>query len=320
MHCVAEEGKSKIKYLDIQSLYPFVNYSFNYPVGHPTIITHNKIVNWSRPEDNTFQGIIKCIVVPPRRSSLPPILPVRLGDPRLLFPYCRKCSTQNKIGIYAPNYSCKHNDAQRSFVVTTTHLELNEALRHGYQVIKLLRTFEFDQYRDDIFKEYVRQFLQIKIQASGWPESCSSIARESASEMNESNEVRQETREGGDNIPNEILEARQYFIKECHDNYGITLDSTKMCKNPGLRYISKLCLNSLWGRFSLRNTLSKTEIVTSADKLADYWNDYRIEISELDQLTETAMMVTYKTKDEFITEHPSSNIVCLNIVKFVNLY
>jgi len=305
MHAVAEEGKSKIKYLDIQSLYPFVNYSFKYPVGHPTIATHNKSVKWSRAEDNTFEGIIKCIVVPPRRSSLPPILPVRLSlagssglaDPRLLFPYCRKCSIKNKIGSYAPNYNCKHSDAQRSFVVTTTHLELNEALRHGYRVTKLLRTFEFDQYRDDIFKEYVRQFLQIKIQASGWPSN------------NEGDENC--CWEGADDqVPQQILAARQQFIRECHDNYGITIDSTKMRKNPGLRYISKLCLNSLWGRFSLRNKLSKTEIVTSADKLADYWDDYRIEISELDQLSEKAMMVTYKTKDEFTTEHPSSNIVC----------
>ena len=316
MHAIAEEGKSKIKYLDIQSLYPFVNYSFKYPVGHPTIATHNKTVKWSRPEDNTFEGIIKCIVVPPRRSTLPPILPVRLSlagssgltDPRLLFPYCRKCAIKNKIGSYAPNYSCRHNDAQRSFVVTTTHLELNEALLHGYCVTKLIRTFEFDQYRDDIFKEYVRQFLQIKIQSSGWPESCSSRARESVSEMRDENC----TWDGSDDqVPQQILAARQQFIKECHDNYGITIDSTKMRKNPGLRYISKLCLNSLWGRFSLRNKLSKTEIVTSADILADYWDDYRIEISNMDQLSEKAMMLTYKTKDEFTTEHPSSNIVCL---------
>ena len=303
MHCVAEEGRSVIKYLDIQSLYPYVNYSYGYPVGHPNIATHNKMVNWNKPEDNTFEGIIKCIVVPPRRSTLPPILPVRLGDPRLLFPYCRKCSTKNKVGSFAPNYTCKHNDAQRSFVVTTTHLELNEALRHGYRVTKLLRTFEFDQYRDDIFKAYVRQFLQIKIEASGWPSSCSSAS-----------ETREESccfEDNEDNIPQQVVDERQQFIQECLDNYGIAINPTKMRKNPGLRYISKLCLNSLWGRFSLRNRLSKTEIVTSADKLADIWNDYRIEISELDQLTETAMMITYKPKDEFTTEHPSSNIVCL---------
>ena len=32
--------------------------------------------------------------------------------------------------------------------------------------------------------------------------------------------------------------------------------------NPGMRAISKLCLNSLWGKFGQRNNMKKTEYVT----------------------------------------------------------
>jgi len=63
------------------------------------------------------------------------------------------------------------------------------------------------------------------------------------------------------------------------------------------------------GRFSLRNRLSKTVIVNTHEKLCQYMDDHRIEISEIDQLSDTDMMITYKTKREFIEEHPASNVV-----------
>jgi hypothetical protein len=50
-------------------------------------------------------------------------------------------------------------------------------------------------------------------------------------------------------------------------------------------------------------------IVNTPEKLAQYWNDYRIEISEVDQLSDTSIMITYKEKEEQIMEHPSSNIL-----------
>jgi hypothetical protein len=59
-------------------------------------------------------------------------------------------------------------------------------------------------------------------------------------------------------------EAEQEQLKaECIERnrleYGIELDPTKVKKNEGLRYISKICLNSLWGRFGLRCNLVKVE-------------------------------------------------------------
>ncbi|KAL3072343.1 hypothetical protein niasHT_030500 [Heterodera trifolii] len=79
--------------------------------------------------------------------------------------------------------------------------------------------------------------------------------------------------------------------------------------NPGLRYIAKLCLNSLWGRFALRNRLTKTEIVDNNADLGKLLNDDKIELSSLDQLADRFWMVCYKTKDEHVVEHDTSNIV-----------
>lgn len=43
----------------------------------------------------------------------------------------------------------------------------------------------------------------------------------------------------------------------------------------------------------------------------DYLDDKSIEISDIDQIAEKLMMITYKVKNEFISEHPSSNIVII---------
>lgn len=223
MYAEKEEGY-KIKYVDIQSLYPSVNFYCKYPIDHPEVSVLNRDVQWKTPRDLEYNGIIKCIVVPPRFAKTPPVLPARF-DNRLLFPLCRTCSMENKIGKYDPDYSCPHDDEDRAFTVTTTHEELSLALENGYTVTRINRVYQFRKYDDNLFKGYVRQFMQLKIQASGWPEDCKC---------------------DNDNVPAEINEKRMRFLDICREKYGINLDSAKMKTNPGIRYISKLCLNSLW--------------------------------------------------------------------------
>lgn len=76
-------GDTKIKYVDFTSLYPFVNKTCRYPVGHPEIITRN-----FRELDSYF-GLAKVKVLPPRRL-FHPVLGYREGG-KLTFPLCRTC-------------------------------------------------------------------------------------------------------------------------------------------------------------------------------------------------------------------------------------
>ena len=79
--------------------------------------------------------------------------------------------------------------------------------------------------------------------------------------------------------------------------------------NAALRTLAKICLNSLWGRFALRNLLSKTYITNDPFDLYVYLNDPKIVLSSLDQVSEDMFLITYETKEEFVEEHDSSNIV-----------
>ena len=43
-----------------------------------------------------------------------------------------------------------------------------------------------------------------------------------------------------------VEEAKERYIRDYHQKEGILLDREKIKKNPGLRAISKLLLNSFW--------------------------------------------------------------------------
>ena len=84
------------------------------------------------------------------------------------------------------------------------------------------------------------------------------------------------------------------------------LDPAEMEVNPGLRYLAKICLNSLWGRFALRNHLTKSALVRNAEGLADYLDNDNIEISMIEPLTENCWLIVYKDKQMNIVENCKS--------------
>lgn len=67
----------RIMYVDYKSLYPSIQKTGIFPVGHPEIITEN-----FEPIENYF-GLIKCNITAPKRLLIP-VLPVRV-DGKLIF-------------------------------------------------------------------------------------------------------------------------------------------------------------------------------------------------------------------------------------------
>jgi hypothetical protein len=104
-------------------------------------------------------------------------------------------------------------------VSTCTSIELNEALKEGYQVLRVYRVLEYKEADKELFRSYMREFIAEKIHSSGF----------------------------GDGML-ENPEARQQFIDECLALFGIKIDPSKMKPNKALRQLSKLFVNNLWGK------------------------------------------------------------------------
>ena len=119
------------------------------------------------------------------------------------------------------------SDEDRAMTGTWCTPELQTAVPLGYRVLKIYEVYhwkETTQYKPEtkeggVFAFYINTFLKFKQEASDPPDWVKT--------------------------PDDIQEYIDwYFEKE-----GVSLDGEKIKKNPGLRALAKLCLNSFWGKF-----------------------------------------------------------------------
>uniref|UniRef100_A0A914YYF1 DNA-directed DNA polymerase n=1 Tax=Panagrolaimus superbus TaxID=310955 RepID=A0A914YYF1_9BILA len=154
----------EIKYFDICSLYPYINFVTRYPIKHPEIRYQVPAYknHWEVPQ----YAMVKCKILAPKNLTLPIIPKKHRGQ--LLFPLCGRCpdlffdKNEEKV-------SCPHTDAERAFVVETTSMELKYAMENGYKCLQIFHVLEYAEGSDNLFKGYVREFLKTKIEASHPP-------------------------------------------------------------------------------------------------------------------------------------------------------
>ena len=147
--------KKKMRYADVCSLYPTVQYYDFYPVGHP-----EKYIKPKSYDENWF-GIIKCKILPPKKLYHP-VLPVKVKmdkNEKLLFPLCLRCA-EKKIR------ECLHSENERMITGTWSTIEVNKAIEKGYKVQEIYEVWHFKNKSRSLFKGYVKNFMKIKLESS----------------------------------------------------------------------------------------------------------------------------------------------------------
>jgi len=139
--------------------------------------------------------------------------------------------------------------------------------------------FDSETGEDGLFSGYVRRFMASKIQASGWPTNCTT------------------------------KEQQEQFMADVKEHDGIIIDSTMMEKNPGLRTLSKICLNSMWGKLSEVVLRPKTELLYNYEDLMNIVTDPTKEVSALVPLSDECLQVTYKPVVDSEESLPTSSVV-----------
>ena len=89
----------------------------------------------------------------------------------------------------------------------------------GYQVRKIFEVYHFEERSQPgnwSFAKYIDKFLSLKLAKSGWPSWVKSE------------------------------QDKEKFIQQIEEKEGIQLDKKDFERNPGLRQIAKICLNSFW--------------------------------------------------------------------------
>ncbi|XP_041349362.1 uncharacterized protein LOC121368687 [Gigantopelta aegis] len=267
LHYKIKEGE-EIKYVDFTSLYPWVNKYCRYPVGHPEIVQTD-----FKPLDHYF-GIAKVKVASPRKLYHP-VLPYR-SNGKLKFPLCRSCSDQEL------QTKCHHSDEERSIIGTWCIPEILKAMEKGYRVIRVYEVYNWPEtmqyepttHEGGLFADYINTFLKLKQEASGWPEWCVTE------------------------------EDKNQYIRQYRDKEGIQLDQDKIVKNPGLRSLAKLCLNSFWGKYGQRLNMKQSAFIheNNADVFFQMLANPTKNIIDFQVLTESILQLEYQHKSTFIPE------------------
>ena len=184
------------------------------------------------------------------------------------------CALPISCAVTRNQGKCEHDDKERSFTGTWTTDEVNKAISKGYKIINVYEVWHFNRTSEDLFKGYIQRFMKIKYESSKY------VFKTKGEE--------------------EILKRK---IKNSLD-----IDIDKFEFNAGSRSISKLCLNSLWGKFGQRTNMSKTKYVTELSEFYDILLDDTVDNLNIQFVNDDMVQMTYNLKDHFIDNSNNTNI------------
>ena len=247
----------KGKYVDFTSLYPDILKYRRFRVGHPKRIIKDFQQCLFKPCDGNcfyfpcegkhwvlpYFGVIKVTVLPPT-DLIHPVLPLKCNG-KLKFPLCYKYAClENKE-------MCKCLDSDRMFTHTYCTPELEVAMNMGYSIIQIHEVLHWEETevydhvtkKGGLFTGYINAFLKLKQEPSGYPQYITSE------------------------------EGKKEYIEKYFEHEGILLEKESISKNPGLRSLSKLALNSFYGKFGQRTNMKKTVFVKDIKTLMQILTD-----------------------------------------------
>ena len=141
-----------------------------------------------------------------------------------------------------------------------------------YEVLHWPDSSEHDKSIPDsgLFTKYVNTFLKLKQQASGFP---SHISTE---------------------------EEKDEYIQMYIDNEGILLDKELIEKNPVIRSISKLALNSFYGKFGQKTNMKKTEFIDDIGHFFKRITDHSKHFLDFHIMNDKIILLEFKNSEILI--------------------
>ena len=130
-----------------------------------------------------------------------------------------------------------------------------------------------------LFSGYIRHWARKKIEKSGWPSHCTTD------------------------------EFKEIFVKDCKELLGIIINPSEVEKNPALRLLYKLALNTSYGKTCELAERTSTSMVSSYEQLLKLALDDTIEIQSIIALTDSVMQVNWKTVAGCVDSLPTCSVI-----------
>lgn len=269
--CKSQNPTSIFKIADINSLYPFIAMTCNFPIGKPIIIIGNNL-NYITTINNVLHynsqplkdGLIFCNILAPSNEPFP-FLQYRTQDQCNVMALCQACAQKK-------SKQCMHKyKTSKSFSSVWTLGEINKALTLGYDLVTIFEIHYFENAKN-ILQNYFKALLSLRLKNSFDRKTNAS-----------------------------------FFVNEV--NASLNLESNLKIKesdlsnNPSNSYMYKLISNSAIGKFSQNIFKGKSEIVNSLVRLQELCKLY--EILDITVINENAIFVEYNTVDHCFNNQTS---------------
>ena len=230
MHTLVKNpDKQSIRYLDVNSLYPYVMSITEFPVGHPTIRRGDyscrsllrKLDGWGI----SFIGVCLVRVVAPRNLMVP-YLPHKI-DGKLMFFLCRECLLNGAV----QHRPCCHNRFERSWVDTYTSIDMHGVFKVDYEVLEYHKLWHYPRRGSKFFRDFILNIVRRKIECSGFPPTCT------------------------------MDESKHFYVDELMEKSLVKTSIECIRSDPVGRYLNKIMANSVWGKWT-QNPSGQQEIKT----------------------------------------------------------
>jgi hypothetical protein len=152
---------------------------------------------------------------------------------------------------------------------------------HTFEVLhwSCTETYDPNIKQGGLFTSYINTFLQFKTEASGFPS----------------------------NLHTE--EQQNEYIQNYAEKEGVALNKKNIQKNPGLRSLAKLCLNSFYGKFGQRPNMKKCQFITDYSTFVQIMTDYSKTVCDFHVLPKNMMLVEYCNSVEFQDVDVKTNVI-----------
>ena len=164
--------------------------------------------------------------------------------------------------------------------------ELEVAINMGYEIVQVhevlhwsqTEMYDSEKKEGGLFTRYINSFLKLKQKASGYPDH---ICTEKEKD--------------------EYIE--QYFTHE-----GILLDKKCSAQNPGMRSLSKLALNSFYGKFGQRSNMKQSQYFNDLKKLMETLTNPSKRILDFHLINDNVICLDYKNSEDFEPQSINTNV------------
>jgi len=162
-------------------------------------------------------------------------------------------------------------DDDRALTGTWVMDEVRLAVQKGYRILEIHEVYEYQvtQYNREtgeagLFVNYINTFLKLKAEASGYP--------------------------GWVRSP----EDEDRYVESFWKSEGIRLDREGIRFNAAKRGLTKLCLNSMWGKLTERNDRTMTKIIKEPKELYGFLSTPSIEVVNLVFASDDVFWLSWK--------------------------